>query len=195
MRNKRRFWLIYFFMIIGLLYIGVLQVKISQYSDLKAPRKADYLIVLGARVKGEIPSSVLASRIKTAARYLTENKDTIVIASGGQGPGEAISEAEAIRRELIKQGINESRILLENRSTNTYENIKFSNRLIPPKAKLGIVVTNTFHLYRALSIADYQGLSVKGLPAVTPWSAVLKSYSREYLAITKFYLERYMFGF
>ncbi|MBT2658258.1 YdcF family protein [Bacillus sp. ISL-18] len=194
-KNKRMLSLIGFLVVVGLVYIGILQVKIIQYSHIKAPKNADYLIVLGARVKGKEPSKVLASRIDAAAKYLKENTDTLVIASGGKGPGEDITEAEAIKRELVSQGINKSRILLEEHSTDTYENIEFSKKFIPPNAELGLVVTNTFHIYRALSIANYQGLRVKGLSAETPWSAVIKSYSREYLAITKFYLERYIIGF
>ncbi len=182
-----------FLMIIGLIYVGFLQFKISQYSSLSAPKNADYLIVLGARVKGTVPSLAFASRINAAAEYLRKNKNTIVIASGGKGLGEDISEAESIKRELVKQGISESRIVLEDRSTDTYENIKFSKKLIPPQAKAGVVVTNTFHLYRAISIAKDQGLVVDGLSAKTPWTAVVKSYTREYLAITKYYLKRYIF--
>ncbi|MFJ5712966.1 YdcF family protein [Neobacillus sp. NPDC093127] len=177
---------------LGLLYIGFLQFKISQYSKMEAPKNADYLIVLGASVKGTVPSLAFASRINAAAIYLKENKDTVVIASGGKGPGEDISEAESIKRELVKQGISESRIILEDRSTDTYENIDFSKKLIPKDAKLGLVVTNTFHLYRAISIARDQDLEVQGLPAKTPLKAVFKSYTREYLAITKFYLKRYI---
>ncbi|PLS07267.1 YdcF family protein [Neobacillus cucumis] len=189
-KNKRMLWILSIFTVIGLIYVSILQVKIIQYSHLKAPKDADYLIVLGARVRGEKPSLAFASRIDTAATYLKENPKTIVIASGGKGPGEDISEAKAIKRELVKQGINKSRILLEDRSTDTYENIEFSKKLIPPNAELGVIVTNTFHLYRALSIANDQGLHVKGLPAKTPWLAVLKNYSREYLAITKYYLKK-----
>lgn len=179
-------------MIIGLIYASFLQFKISQYSNEDAPKNADYLIVLGARVKGTVPTLVFASRINAAAKYAKENQDTVIIASGGKGSGEAISEAESIKRELVKQGINETRIILEDRSTDTYENIDFSKKLIPQDAMSGLVVTNTFHLYRAISIARDQGLDVQGLPAKTPWKAVIKSYTREYLAITKFYLQRYV---
>ncbi|MFF2450771.1 YdcF family protein [Neobacillus sp. NPDC058068] len=177
---------------LGLIYIGLLQFKISQYSDVEAPKNADYLIVLGASVRGTVPSLAFASRINAATKYLKENKDTVVIASGGKGPGEDISEAESIKIELVKQGISESRIILEDRSTDTYENIDYSKKLIPEDAKLGLVVTNTFHLYRAISIARDQGLDVQGLPAKTPLKALVKSYTREYLAITKFYLKRYI---
>ncbi|PGY08512.1 YdcF family protein [Bacillus sp. AFS031507] len=192
MKNKKRvFLLLGVFVALGLIYIGKLQIKISQYSNMETPKNADYLIVLGARVKGTVPSLAFASRINAAADYLKKNQDTLVIASGGKGSGEEISEAESIKRELKKQGISENRIILEDQSTDTYENINFSKKLIPDGAKLGLVVTNNFHLYRAVSIARDYGLQVQGLPAETPWIAVVKSYSREYLAITKFYLKRY----
>lgn len=191
-QKKRVFVLVGVLVTLGLIYIGFLQFKISQYSHKEVPKNADYLIVLGARVKGTFPSLAFASRINTAADYLKKNKDTIVIASGGKGPGEDISEAESIRRELVDQGISEARIILEDQSTDTYENISFSKNLIPKGDRLGLVVTNNFHLYRAVSIARDYGLEVQGLPAETPWIAVPKSYSREYLAITKFYLKRYI---
>ncbi|MEH7083646.1 YdcF family protein [Neobacillus drentensis] len=193
MKHKKRvFVLAAVLVILGLIYISFLQFKISQYSHKDVPKNADYLIVLGARVKGTVPSLAFASRINAAAEYLKENKETIVIASGGKGTGEDISEAESIRKELVDQGISEARIILEDQSTDTYENINFSKRLIPKGDRLGLVVTNNFHLYRAVSIAQDYGLAVQGLPAETPWIAVPKSYSREYLAITKFYLKRYI---
>lgn len=190
-RRKRLVWL-YILLAAGVLYVGILQLKISQFSDGPVPKNADYLIVLGASVKGTVPSLALAERIHAAADYLKENKDTIAIASGGQGPGEEISEAESIKRELMKLGISEARIIKEDHSTNTYENIDFSKKLIPGDAKLGLVVTNNFHMYRAISITRDRGLEVEGLPAKTPGKAVVKSYTREYLAITKFYLKRYI---
>ncbi|WP_040345282.1 YdcF family protein [Neobacillus bataviensis] len=193
MKKKKRIGSIFrILVILGLIYAGFLQYKISQSSNVDTPKNADYLIVLGARVKGTVPTLAFASRINAAAKYALENQDTIIIASGGKGSGEEISEAESIKRELVKQGINESMIMLEDRSTDTYENIHFSKKLIPREAKSGLVVTNTFHLYRALSIARDQGLDVQGLPAKTPLKAVIKSYTREYLAITKFYLKRYI---
>ncbi|QIZ07889.1 YdcF family protein [Priestia megaterium] len=192
MKNRKSvFLLVGVFLALGLIYIGILQFKISQYSNMETPKNADYLIVLGARVKGTVPSLAFASRINAAADYLKKNQDTLVIASGGKGSGEEISEAESIKSELKKQGISENRIILEDQSTDTYENINFSKKLIPKGAKLGLVVTNNFHLYRAVSIARDYGLQVQGLPTETPWIAVVKSYSREYLAITKYYLKRY----
>ncbi|WP_246145572.1 YdcF family protein [Bacillus rubiinfantis] len=174
----------------GLIYVAFLQIKINQYIQMDVLKSADYVIVLGARVKGTVPSLALASRIDAAAEYLHNNKTTIVIASGGKGPGEDISEAEAIKRELVAEGINETRILLEDQSTDTVENIAFSKKLIPHDARSGLVVTNAFHVYRAVSIARDHDLDVQGIAAETPAAAVVKSYIREYLAITKYYLNR-----
>ncbi|AZU61757.1 YdcF family protein [Neobacillus mesonae] len=179
--------------ILGIIYVAFLQYKISEYNQEKVPNNAEYLIVLGARVKGTIPSLAFASRIDAAAEYLKKNEKAIVIASGGKGPGEDISEAETVKRELVSHGIDKSRIFLEDQSTNTNENIQFSKKLLPSDAKLGLVVTNTFHIYRAVSLARDQGLDVEGLPAKTPAKAILKSYIREYLAITKYYLVKYIF--
>ena len=171
-----------------LLYFSFLHSKISEHTNTEVPKHADYIIILGARVKGEVPSLALQYRIDAAASYLKKNRESIAIASGGQGPGEDITEAEAIKRGLLAHGISSDRILLEDKSTDTVENIRFSKRLIPQYLKTGLLVTNDFHLYRAKSIAKDQGLNLKGIPAETPTVAIPKSYVREYLAITKYYL-------
>lgn len=191
--RKRTLSVLGIFIVLGLFYVVFLQIKISQYSKMEVPKNADYLIVLGARVKGTVPSLALAARIDRAAEYLKQNKETLIIASGGKGPGEDISEAESIKRELVSQGIDGSRIILEDKSTSTTENIKFSKKLIPNDAESGLIVTNNFHMYRALSMAHDEGLKIQGLPSKTPKMAVVKSYTREYLAITKYYLLKYIF--
>ena len=174
--------------IISMFYVGSLQYKIIQHAHMDVPKNADYMIILGARVKGTVPSLALQYRIDHAAEYLKDNTDTIAIASGGKGPGEDISEAESIKRELIQHGIEDSRILLEDRSTDTYENIRFSKKFIPENAENGLVVTNDFHIFRAKMIADNEDLTVSGLPAKTPKQAIFKSYTREYLALTKYFI-------
>jgi uncharacterized SAM-binding protein YcdF (DUF218 family) len=173
-------------------YFGILHIKIREHSRIKASNEAEYIIILGARVKGTNPSLALQYRIDAAAKYLKRNKDTIAIASGGQGPGEDITEAESIKRGLMDHGINESRIILEDKSTDTVENIKFSMKLIPENLENGLIVSNDFHIFRAKMIARDQGIQMEGLPAKTPTIAVLKSYSREYLAITKFFINKYV---
>lgn len=172
------------------IYFGYLHLKIREHSLLVAPKHVDYIIILGARVKGTTPSLALQYRIDAAANYLKDNQTTIAIASGGKGDGEDISEAEAIKNGLIHHGIEEERIILEDESTDTVENITYSMKLIPDSLTTGLIVSNDFHIYRAKLIAKDLGLRLAGLPAETPTIAIPKSYSREYLAITKYFIKR-----
>jgi uncharacterized SAM-binding protein YcdF (DUF218 family) len=190
-RNKKWLLPIFTILVIGLTYIGYLQFNMLQSSNKDIPKNADYLIILGARVKGTTPSLSLQYRIDAASDYLAENENTIVIASGGQGTGEDISEAEAIKRELMNQGISESRIFIENRSTSTDENIQFSKEFISDEMKIGLLVTNDYHVFRGTMIAKDYGLSVVGIPAKTPTISIPRSYIREYLALTKYYILKY----
>ena len=89
-------------------------------------KKVDYVIILGARVKGEKPTKSLMERIKAATEYLKKNPEVKVIATGGQGKNEGVAEGLAIKRELLKNGISEDRIILEDKSKNTVENFRFS---------------------------------------------------------------------
>ncbi|MFF2286815.1 YdcF family protein [Peribacillus butanolivorans] len=185
------------FVVIGvvalLVYFGVLHMKIQESIHQPIPEDASYLIVLGARVKGTVPSLSLQYRIDKAADYLKANKNTIAIVSGGKGPGEDISEAQAMQQELINQGIEEARIIMEDKSTTTIENIAYSKDLIPNPTATGLIVTNDFHIYRAVEMAKSVGLDMTGIPAKTPKVVLVKSYIREYLAITKYYLTE-LFG-
>lgn len=122
-----------------------------------APQGLDYLIVLGARVNGTQPSLSLQTRVNAAVEYLRKNPETKVIASGGQGSDEIITEAECIIRLLREAGIEEERIIREDRATSTAENIRFSYELMDdPHATVG-VVTNGYHMFRAKLIARSHG--------------------------------------
>lgn len=155
-----------------------------------AIENADYLIVLGTRLDGDKPSSLLFERIKTAATYLKENPDTIAIASGGQGVDEIVPEASVIKESLMQLGIDEQRIITESKSTRTIQNFKYSMDFIDEDSTV-VVVTNRFHLYRSKSIGEDLGLNVSGLSAATPSEFRVKYYFREYLAIVKYYLEKF----
>ena len=111
------------------------------------------VIVLGAGVNGETPSLTLRTRIDAAAAYLEEHPDVPVVLSGGQGPGEAITEAECMRRALVRRGVDESRLYPEERSTSTQENLRYSRAIleelcVDPAQRVAIV-TSDFHLCRA----------------------------------------------
>lgn len=125
----------------------------------------DYLIVLGAQVRTDGPSIVLKFRLDRATEYLKESPRTICIVSGGKGSNEISSEAEAMKDYLVWNGIPADRILMEDKSTSTKENMKFSRKLIPEGSSVG-VCTNNFHLYRSLLIAEKNGIeNAKGVPA------------------------------
>lgn len=190
MKKGILFKLVGSFLLMGALYVCMLQGKIMYYGKTVTPENADFMIILGTKVDGKVPSETLQYRIKTAAKYLKENKNTIAIASGAKGPNEGIPEALAIKNALINQGIEKDRILMEDRSTRTIENIAYSKKMLPEGSQSGLVVSNFFHIYRARLIASDQGLELKSLPADTPRDELAKWYVREYLAISKYYLER-----
>ncbi len=122
------------------------------------PQDADYLLVLGARVeKNGVPSPALRHRIDAAYEYLTGNPDTVVIATGGQGRDEDMPEAECIKNELVKLGIPEERILVENKSTSTTENLTNSLEMIGDNKKTVGIVTNNYHVYRSVKLAKKVG--------------------------------------
>ncbi len=148
----------------------------------KAKNGADYVIILGAQVKGDRPSKSLLRRIQKAAEYLKENPKTKVIASGGQGPREDITEALCIQNTLVDLGISKDRILLEEASTNTWQNIRFSAELVGKDHRF-VLVTNGFHLFRAMKTAKMQGLKcVDGLGAPEEPVLLVNYYVREFFA-------------
>ena len=94
-----------------------------------APPEDAPVIVLGSMVQGDRPSADLRMRIETASAYLKQNPQVKCIASGGQGPHENLTEALAIRKALTADGINPSRILMENTSDSTKKNFANSMKI------------------------------------------------------------------
>ncbi len=177
-----------FFLVVtlGVCCFLVLEGTIIYYSSKEAEPNRDYLIVLGAQVRGTTVSKSLKKRLDTATEYLLHNPNTMVIVSGGQGYGEDISEAEAMKKYLMTKGIEEQRIMMEDQSTNTDENIRFSKELLRDQNATVAIVTNGFHVFRSVSIARKQGLtSVQGLAAPTDQILNLNYYIREAFGVLK----------
>lgn len=122
-----------------------------------ARKNLDYVVVLGAHVKGDVPSKALELRLKAALKYARENEDTILVLSGGQGFGEDITEAKCMENYLTAHGISRERLVLEEKSTNTKENLKFSDALTDCSQKNTGILSNNFHVYRAVKIAEKAG--------------------------------------
>lgn len=145
----------------------------------------EYAIILGAKVSVEIPSLSLQYRIDSALQYALKYPHVILILSGGQGPGEDITEAEAMKRYLLKNGIEEKRLLLEPASTSTYENISFSVKLIPDSVDRVTIITSDYHLARAKKIARKLGFQTDVIVAKTPKIVEKRLKTRERVALLK----------
>ena len=116
-------------------------------------KNLDYIIVLGAHVDGTRMTLALLERARRALLYLEENPGTKAVLSGGKGDGENISEAEAMYRYLTGHGIDGDRLIREEESTSTKENLEFSCRKIGTTDCSVGVVTNNFHVWRGAAIA------------------------------------------
>lgn len=158
---------------------------VSEFSRLPAPG-ADYVIVLGAQWKENGPSYVLQKRLDQALEYLRENPGTKVIVSGGQGSNEPISEAEGMYGYLVAAGVEPERILKEDRSVNTYQNLLFSGELLDKAQNRVVIVTNNFHIFRAVKIAQKQGYAkAEGMSAASyPWM-LPNNMLREFFGVVK----------
>ena len=136
------------------------------------------------------PSIVLQYRLDKAIEYLNDNPDTICIVSGGQGCNEPCTEAQGMAEYLEKKGIPEARILLETESTTTVQNISNSMQYIGEGATIGII-TNNFHVFRAMQIAKKLGLTqVHGIAAKSSALYLPNNMLREYLAEIKYLIVR-----
>lgn len=197
LRLRKRLWP---YRLIGVAYLifavtfaGVEGYILKEAYDETGNLSEDYgaVLILGAGLKGEEPSKTLLSRLATGVEILKIREDLPVVVSGGQGPGESISEAKAMGRHLVAHGIDESRIIYEDASTNTYENMLYSRRVLEDRGlKEGkvLIVTNDFHLARSKMLARDVGLDASGYAAPTPWFVRANYYIREYFAMVKTFL-------
>ena len=150
------------------------------------------VIVLGAGLRGEAPSGTLRRRLDAALAYYRAHPGCLLVLSGGQGPDEAIPEAEAMARYLSAAGVPQEDLLLEDRSTSTRENFAFSLELLRRRGLSAdtpiLFVTSRFHCYRAAGYAARAGFSnVGAVPAFTGLVALPASLMREALGICAYW--------
>ena len=188
-KQKRALRIIYRIVcvMIALLMIWVCVILgLMSYFAKRTPDKDATVVVLGCQVRGNNPSLMLRKRIDAAFDYLVMNPQAKCVVSGGKGKGENISEAECIRNELIDKGIDENRIYMEDKSTDTNENIKFSAEIIKKNGlneKMAIV-TDGFHEMRAALIAKRMGYECGAVSAKTPTYLSANFTTREIIAVT-----------
>ena len=181
--------------IVGMVIMAVAEGMILGQFHAKAAAGADYCVILGAEWKENGPSYVLKKRLDAALAYLNQagNENTKVVVSGGQGSNEVMSEADGMRQYLLEAGIAEERILVENTSVNTYENLTNSRMLIEADAAVNglqvpdvVIVTSNFHVFRACMMAKKMGYpALQGLAAGSYPSMLPNNMLREFFGIMK----------
>lgn len=187
--HKRIGMLFHLMILVVMVLMGIFCILMASEFSAKGKKNLDYIIVLGAQVRDTGVSKVLKYRLDVAKEYLDENLNTICIVSGGQGANELCTEAEAMADYLFSQGIEKDRILLEDKSRNTEENIRYSRKLMREEYDGVGIVTNNFHVFRSVQIAKNQGLKdVYGIAADSNIWYLPHNMLRECGSILKYYV-------
>ena len=154
----------------------------------------DYIIILGCGInKDGTLKPLIRGRVDSALKFAKEQfektgKPAIFVPSGGKGPNEGTSESEAMARYLSAQGIPEARILREDKSTSTYENMKFSRNVIEAHGgdmaneNIAFATTN-YHVFRGYVMAQQNGFDAKGIAAKTKFYFFPNAFLREFIGL------------
>ncbi|WBW95194.1 YdcF family protein [Oceanirhabdus sp. W0125-5] len=170
----------------------IIQCMISYQGDKNNLSDMDYVIILGTQVIGDRPGLELKNRLDKAIRIINDNQSCKIIVCGGTGYNQKFSEAYVMKKYLIEKGIDNDRILKEEKSTNTYENIKNANDIIRnidnrDNIKVG-VCSNDYHVYRGKIISKKFELNPVGIYAKTPLYIIPNHRMREYCSILYYWL-------
>lgn len=184
-------WMYFSFTLVAicLILFALLGFKIDKNSKSTANGQNNILIILGAKVNdGGVPSLSLKNRLDVAYDYLVQYPHVQTVVSGGQGKDEDRTEAIVMYTYLVDKGIDPERILLEEKSTSTYENLLFTKQLFSNELTNATIVSNDFHLTRAVYLANKLDIEVDILAAKTPAVVETKSRIRERVALLKTYI-------
>lgn len=176
-------------LVIGMAVFIIIEIPIVREARTDAPDDCEYVIVLGAGLRGDVPTLSLRNRLDAALEWLESHPDCVAVVSGGQGPGENMPEGEAMGIWLEARGIEPERIIVEDKSTSTMENLENSFALIreaggEPDGNCAII-TSEYHLCRAKLMAESLGVEAWGVAAHTSWPSLMLNYFiREAFAVT-----------
>jgi len=191
----RNAWLLHVILATGLVLAVCLPGFLFLYGKTDtAGYTEDALIVLGAAIRGEVPSYPLYTRLEAAVDYHARNPEAMIVVSGGQGFQETISEALAMERYLLRRGVSPDRIIREDRATSTFENFKYSKELLDvffDNAYTIAFVTSDFHVFRAARTARALRLVATHRQAPILWYTVPANVLRECAAIAR----NFLFGY
>lgn len=184
--NRRMSYII--FIVYGIGFLATLaSMLIIYFSGRTTAAGQDVIIVLGCRIKGDKPSLSLIKRVNAASDYLKNNQKAAAILSGGQGADENLSEALCMYNMLLEKGIDKNRLIMEDKSTNTDENIRFSLELIEDFgfSKNTAVATSEYHQLRTKLICRRYGITAYAQSSKTKLSILPTFLLREILGIVK----------
>ena len=150
----------------------------------------DFVIILGCKIKPDgTLTPLLKGRVDKAIEFAKEqeeknNKKIIFVTSGGKGEDESISEAEAMKKHLLDNDVNEENIIVENKSINTFQNMRFSKEKIDKINKDGKIIfsTTNYHVFRSGVIANNEGIDCEGMGSKTKWYFYTNALIREFIA-------------
>ena len=194
LRDKLPAWLrtVYFACVSALLVFAMFLVSYG-LSDTVSGNE-DAIIVLGSGIRGELLTQGLKNRLDAAIECYEENEELIIVVSGGQGPQEDITEALAMERYLLSQGVPQERIIKEEQATSTFENFVNSKAILDNLFEgeyETAFVSNEYHIYRASSLARIAGFdTVTHAHSNTMWYTLVPSTLRETLAVVKLWIFR-----
>ena len=172
-------------MILGIIVADAIAARYEPEPD------KDFLIILGCGLRKDgTPSPLLRGRIERALAFAEKQaaetgKELVFVTSGGQGPDELISESASMARYLLERGVPEDRILREDRSTDTFENMKFSKEKIwqrDPGGKVAFATTN-YHVFRSGLYARRVKMRAVGMGAKTKWYFWPNAAVREFVGL------------
>ena len=149
----------------------------------------DAVVVLGAGIRGDRVTLPLKMRLDKAIEYHYKNPDALIVVTGGQGLQETVTEAYAMEKYLVQNGVDNSKILKEEKATSTVENMKYSKAILDNYFSNDysvVVITNNFHIFRGATIAKNTGFeNVTHMHAGLQWYNLMPCFLRESLAVIK----------
>lgn len=174
------------FLFFGIILCAVLSVMMTAAIYKKPSAEPKAIIILGCKVRGNVPSLMLSRRLQTAFDAMQKYPEMICICSGGQGNDENISEAQCMFEWLTARGIDPSRILIEDQSTSTSENLRFSKEFLQDANSNDeyLIATDGFHQKRAQYLAKKEGIpNCYAAPAPTSWYLLPTYWIREWFGL------------
>lgn len=181
-----------FYAVTFALLVGYIHLSPSAQPSAQPDGTKNVYVVFGAKVKADGPAKTLASRLDVAVDVMLEDTGAVCIVSGGQGPDEPFTEASCMRDYMVERGVSPERIFLEEKASNTRENILYSTELIEELEftdRQIICISSETHIPRIRLMCSRCGVDALYIKAETPMKQFLfTTWVREYLSYVKMLL-------